>query len=321
MGGGNAPLNLIPRLQKIATKNTNFSITNEFGGIRQVFGTQSTLSGTTAYLCGVPINIPINLHNFQQNKYFLSSATCISDVLDSLGYKQAYFSSADLKFAGTRNLLNRHKIEVLDSKYFEQKGILPKKLPKSMRGVWGVKDSVIFNLAKDYLNDTTEPFALYISTIDTHTPYGFVDKENCTTNLEDSPYESAYLCTDKIVSAFVDYVQNSRFKDNTTIVILGDHLTWAPNFVTPHTTRFVFNAFINAKFTKHALDKTKYRTLSHFDITPLILDSVGLRVESFGLGRNPFYQKSLIESEYDINSFNDELKLRNKVYDSLWDAK
>lgn len=179
---------------------------------------------------------------------------------------------------------------------------------------------MIFGFAKDYLNAANKPFALYISTLDTHGPQGFVDKEHCP-NLDNS-YESAYLCIDKVVSDFIDYLQNSRFKDNTTIIILGDHLSSAYFIKAPIISRSVYNAFINAKWTKTPTHKLiKGRIISHFDITPLILDSLGIRAESFGLGRNPLYGKTLIESAFNIDSFNDELKLRNKIYDSLWDAK
>ena len=84
----------------------------------------------------------------------------------------------------------------------------------------------------------------------------------------------------------------------------------------------MYNAFINAKWTKNPSRKLiKRRVISHFDIAPLILDSLGIRAESFGLGRNPLYGKTLIESAFNIDSFNDELKLRSKVYDSLWEVK
>lgn len=316
--GGGESQNLIPNLQKIATDNINFSFHSEFGGIEQVFGTRTTINGIVGYLCGIPLNIPLGY--FETNKYFLSSATCISDILKDLGYKQSFVAGTDFSFAGKRNFLQSHNVEVMDLKYFQNKDMLPKKLPKNMEGVWSLKDAKMFELAKDYLEqiDNSNPFALYILTVDTHGPQGYVDKESCP-NLDNS-YESAYLCTDKIVSDFVAYLQNSRFKDNTTIIILGDHLGIA-HFINPHTQRNVFNAFINAKFTKYSPDKTKNRKLNHFDVTPLILDAIGMRVESFGLGRNPFYQKSLVESAYNITSFNDELKLRNKIYDSLWEVK
>lgn len=91
----------------------------------------------------------------------------------------------------------------------------------------------------------------------------------------------------------------------------------------PQGSKTVYNAFINAKWSKSPTKTlTKGRLLSHFDITPLILDSIGLRVKSFALGRNPLYENSLLENEfYSIGDFNAILKLRNKVYDDFWIGK
>ena len=306
-------------MQKIANENVNFSFSNNFGGIKQVYGTGGTINGIVGYMCAIPLNLPFGY--FDKNKYFLSSATCISDILNDFGYKQSFIAGTDFSFAGKRNFLQNHNVEVMDLKYFQNKGILPKKLPKEMEGVWSLKDAKMFELAKNHLEsmDTSNPFALYILTVDTHGPQGFVDKEYCP-NLDNS-YENAYICTDRVVSDFIDYLQHSKFKDNTTIVVLGDHLSIAHFIKMPTMSRSVYNAFIGAKFSTKLQNLTKNRAISHFDITPLILDSIGIRAESFGLGRNPLYGKTLIESAFNIDSFNDELKLRNKVYDSLWDTK
>ena len=310
-GGGN----LIPNLEKIANDNVSFSINDKFGGISQVFGVGGTASGIMGYLCGIPQNRFI--------KSFLVGATCISDILKDLGYKQSFIGGTDFSFAGQRDFLQTHNIEVMDLKYFQNKNILPKKLPQNMQGVWDLKDVKTFELAKKHLEQISgdSPFALFISTIDTHEPRGYVDKEYCP-HL-DNTYESAYLCTDSIVSDFVAYLQNSKFKENTTIIILGDHLKRTDFVKMPPGSKTIYNAFINAKWSKTPTKTlTKGRLLSHFDITPLILDSIGLRVESFALGRNPLYGNSLLENEfYSIGDFNAILKLRNKVYDDFWIGK
>ena len=192
-----------------------------------------------------------------------------------------------------------------------------------MQGIWGLKDAELFKLAKNHIESKLdlEPFALYISTIDTHsTENAWVDNVQCAGL--DFSYTSAIRCTDKIISDFVKWVQDSRFGSNTTIIILGDHLSMENKIFIPSAKRFVYNAFINAKFSqKPSVNLTKNHTLSHFDITPLILDSIGLRVEAFGLGRNPLYDKTLLESEFSVDDFNKTLMQRNKIYDSFWEVK
>lgn len=274
-------------------------------------------------MCGIPLNIPMS-DNIFHNEHFLDQAICVSDVLSDLGYKQAYFSSADLKFAGTRGFLQTHKVEVRDFIYFQNQKLLPEIVPPNLLGLWGAKDAVIFGFARDYIkNEAKTPFALYISTIDTHisnTDDDFVDREYCP-NVEQG-YSGTIKCTDKIISDFVKFVQESDIGKNTTIVILGDHLSRLQGVFPPQTERFVFNTFINAKFTqKPSPHLIKNRFLSHFDMTPLILDSIGLKTEFFGLGRNPLYQKTLLESSFYTSEFNELLSKRNKMYDKFWEVK
>ena len=330
-GGGNRTLaseyspfgELIPNLTQLALKHTNFSPTDALGGITQLSGTGWTIAGSISYLCGIPLNMPIGGNDFS-NKHFLDSAVCVSDILADLGYTQAYFSNLDSSFAGNKFFFESHKIKVLDLPYFQAQNLVPKDLPKEMQGIWGLKDAELFKLAKNHIESQTdsEPFALYISTIDTHQEEGFIDKAYCAIFGDNANYAGAFICADKIISDFVEWVRNSKFGANTTIIILGDHLSGTQGFFPPNAKRFVYNAFINAKFSqKPRANLTKNRTLSHFDITPLILDSLGIRTKAFGLGRNPLYGGTLLEHEFSIDDFNKSLMQRNKIYDSFWQVK
>ena len=307
----------MPNLSTLALKNTNFSTTDALGGIVQNSNSVNTITGTLAYLCAIPLNMPFYRNDFM-HEYFLDSAVCVSDILANLGYKQAYFLGVDSSFAGTKYLFQSHSVEVLDLPYFQSANQLPNPLPKAMQGFWGLKDSEIFNLAKNYMESLSEPFALYISTLDTHAGSSFVDSAHCA-GISES-YKGAILCSDKIISEFVDFVQDSRFGENTTIIILGDHLSHQPFFFPQNTKRFIYNTFINPRFTQiPSVNLTKNRQMTHFDISPLILDSLGIGVKSFGLGRNPLYGKTLLESEFDLEQFNALLWQRNKIYDSFWE--
>lgn len=323
MGGGDlySPFGeLIPHLSDLALHHTNFSSTSTLGGVNQLYGTGWTIAGTISYLCGLPLNMPIGGNEFK-NKHFLHSATCISDILANLGYEQVYFSGLDSDFAGTRSFFKTHKIEIMDLPFLQAQNLVPNPLPQDFYGAWSLKDEKMFEAAKQYFNSAKAPFAMYISTIDTHFPDGFVDKNYCKGIKDD--YQGAILCADTIIYDFVKFVQNSPLADNTSIIILGDHLTMKQNFFPEKAKhRFIYNAFINAKFTQKPTKKlTKQRQLSHFDITPLLLDSIGIKAEFFGLGRNPLYHKSLLESEFSIEELNEELKKRNKIYDSFWEVK
>ena len=266
--------------------------------------------------------MPINGNSFN-NKHFLDSAICVSDILADLGYKQAYFSNLDSKFSGMKFLMESHRVEVMDLPYFQAQNLVPNPLPKNMRGVWDLKDAELFKLAKNHLDslDDSQPFALYISTIDTHSSdNAWVDREFCP--WASASYYDIIYCNDRIIGDFVNFVQSSKFGKNTTIIVLGDHLSHQQGFFPYNTKRFIYNTFINPQFTqKPTIALTKNRDLSHFDITPLILDSLGIRAKSFGLGRNPLYGKSLLESEFSLEAFNALIWQRNKIYDSFWEVK
>lgn len=330
-GGGAEPEfspfgELIPNLSKLALENVNFSSSpdnaykNIVGGYKQLANTGWTIAGTISLLCGIPLNMPIHGNSFS-HKDFLASAVCVSDILADLGYKQAFFSGIHERFAARRELFETHKVQVLDLTHFQNEKLVPSPLPPEFRGEWDMKDAKTFELAKNFIaNSAQEPFALYFGIIDMHIKPKFIDNKICP-NLSPS-VQNAVICTDKILADFIKFVRESKFGKNTTIIILGDHLSMAQNTFPQSSNRFVFNAFINPKFTREAtLNLTKNRVLSHFDMTPLILDSIGLKTEFFGLGRNPLYHKTLLESTFSEAEFNALLGQRNKIYDKFWDVK
>lgn len=196
--------------------------------------------------------MPIYKNDFT-HEYFLDSAICVSDILAQVGYKQAIIAGTDFSFAGKKGFFQSHNIEVMDLPYFQAQNIMPNPLPKEMQGVWDLKDSKMFGLAKNHLEllGDSQPFALYLLSVDTHLN-GFIDTEICKGFGDDfrSNFRSMMLCNDKIISDFVRFVQNSRFGTNTTIIILGDHLSHQIFFFPDTAKRFIHNAFINPKFTQ-----------------------------------------------------------------------
>ena len=223
------------------------------------------------------------------------------------------FQGSDANFAATKGFFNSHHIQMRDSKYFENN----KMLQGEFGGAWGVKDSIVFHFAKDYLEnyDEKKPFALYILTADTHFPDGFVDPEVCP-NLS-STYENSVTCADKIINDFVTWFKTSKYAKNTSLIILGDHLSMKQKFFPQDSKRAVYNAFINTNINLKNKEITKNRSLSHFDITPMILESLGIHIDAFGLGRNPLTQRTLLENLGE-DEFNENLRKPSRVYEGFW---
>ena len=300
---------LIPNLTHLAQNGVNFSANGTLGGHLPTATTGSTMSATVSYICGIPLKFTSKFA--KQKNQILPNATCIGNVLDSLGYNQVAFTGQKSHFGGYATFIKSQHFNAFDADYFDENGLIKE------RANWGINDYELFGFAKQYLQDYKRdaPLAMYISTIDSHYP-GFVDKAFCK-DLETN-YENAIRCSDRIIGDFVEFVKKSRFGKNTTIVIVGDHLSTERNFVPQETHRYIYNAFINPHFSVNpSQNLTKNRELSHYDITALILDSIGFKVESFGLGRNPLYGKTLIE-QYGIDEFNRHIRAHSKVYEGFW---
>ena len=84
-------------------------------------------------------------------------------------------------------------------------------------------------------------------TVDTHFEDGYVC-EQCQNEFGDNQYANVMACSSRQVDAFVKWIQEQPFYENTTIIISGDHLTMDSDFcndVSDDLERSVYNAFIN----------------------------------------------------------------------------
>ncbi|RDU64706.1 LTA synthase family protein [Helicobacter sp. MIT 14-3879] len=310
MGGGGDYL--IPNLYNLTQKHINFSSTNNIGGFKQVGSTGWTIAGMIAQQCGIPLRIPIGGNDFTFSKTFLKNITCLSDILKSKNYKQLIIMGSDSTFAGKNHFFNTHNIEVRDINYFKKH----KLLPKDYKVNWGFEDKKVFEFAKQFLQTNAQyPFALQILTANTHSP-GYSDA-NC--NITQNVYKNSIICSDKEIYEFISWVKKQDFYKNTTIVLLGDHLTMQQNFFDEGTNnREVFNVFINTAWKNKNVERIKNRKFSHFDMFPTILSALGFNVNKIGLGVNLMSkEKTLIEAlgEDDLNT---NLNLNSRLYESFW---
>lgn len=318
---------LIPNLRVLANQSVNFSTTQSFGGHKQVGATSWTIAGIVGYMCGIPLNSPSIIA-----KSFLPNAECVSDSLTKMGYNQVMIMGSNDDFAARGAFLKSHNIKSKDVKYYKNIGALPSDYAHS----WGFSDSKLFEFAKDELKnlaDSADNFALYLLTNNTHSPDFFIES---TCGAIESNYQNAINCVDLLIGEFIAWIRTQDFYENTTILIVGDHLM-NTNLPLPRESRKIYNAFINPRFcdlrTKSANQKmdchdstrcaksrnddlTKSRNLSHFDFAPLILDSLGICTKSFGLGRNPLLGQTLLESNG--VDFATQISADSRLYESFW---
>lgn len=216
---------LVKHLRTLQPQSINFT------NIEQALGTSWTIAGMTSALCALPLVTPsTNEHSPQGNSMskmstFYSGATCMSDLLHKDGYKMVYRSGSELAFAGVDKLYKTHHFD-------DVKGIVELKSQlknKAYQTPWGLYDDTLFDISfSDFtkLSKSKQKFALFISTMDTHHPYGHVSKSCKAQTYKDGSNSmlNAVACSDELIARFIKQIQDSPYGKNTIIVVGSDHL-------------------------------------------------------------------------------------------------
>jgi hypothetical protein len=158
------------------------------------------------------------------NDFFQNSKECkivtIGDVLKKCGYI-SYHLSDNADFAGTRDILKLFKIDsILD-------GTFNGKYQVSNMPWGGVSDKDLFSEAKNVImrRNTHNPFFLFISTLSTHCPNGFVDDRMLEfIRKQKTTLETAALSTDWLIGDFIEFLQKEELLNNTIVYLFPDHL-------------------------------------------------------------------------------------------------
>ncbi|WP_041958035.1 sulfatase-like hydrolase/transferase [Sulfurospirillum arsenophilum] len=202
-----------------------------FTQIHQAQGTSWTIAGMTSVMCGLPLVTPsTDAHSAQGNSMskmstFYSGAVCMSDMLHKEGYKLIYRSGSPLDFAGVDKLYKTHQFDDIKG-IKELKGLLQN---PSYQTPWGLYDDTLFDIAmNDFkkFSKTKQKFAMFLSTMDTHHPYGHVSKSCKQQQYKDGSNTmlNAVTCSDELIAKFIKQIGESPYGKNTIIVVASDHL-------------------------------------------------------------------------------------------------
>ena len=312
--GGAQKISYIPNLENYALKYDNFSSGEKLGGFVPVSGTTYTLAGMISQNSGVNFKLPINIMDKDMVK--MDSVYALGDVLLDNGYKNYLMMGSQAIFASRDKYFKNHgNYEIFDYKYAINYGLIP----IDYLVWWGYEDKKLFEFAKNKLKDISkekQPFNLTLLTADTHFTDGYLDSE-CDTPF-DKKYANVMHCSDKMINDFITWVMEQDFYKNTTIVLVGDHLTMQSSFydnIDKNYTRSVYNVFINSRVKS---DTTKNRTFSSMDIYPTTLASLGVKIDGdrLGLGTNMYSNKKTLMEELSYKYVSNELKKRSSFYDN-----
>ena len=312
--GGQFEQNFIPELCFLAEQNINFSNTKGLGGITMYDGTSWTAAGMFSATSGLTVKVPVFTNAYARSENFMPGVYTVGDILEKNGYNQVILMGSDAGFANRDLYFKQHgNYKIVDINSVKKDG----KLPSSYKQWWGFEDKKLFEYAKEEITELSkkdEPFNLTLLTADTHFPNGYLC-EDCQDDY-DSQYSNVLRCSSKKINEFVEWIKKQDFYDNTTIIIMGDHLTMDPEFmnnVEKGYNRTIYNCIINSAIPS---ENEKERQFATFDLMPTTLASLGVEIEGerLGLGTNLFSDKKTITEKYGYDYSNRELAKKSEFY-------
>ena len=326
--GGGMDFNCIPELTQLAEENTNFSNTDKLGGGHPAYGGTWTMAGIFSQTSGIPIKNSeqtddVNATLAEQSS-FSSQARNLEDILADEGYNQCFMIGSDATFGGRRAYFESHgkgKTEICDYYTAKENG----QIPEDYYVWWGYEDQKLFANAQEKLTELSskdEPFNFTMLTVDTHFEDGYVC-DLCQDEFGDNQYANVMACSSRQIDAFIKWIQEQPFYENTTIVLSGDHLTMDSDFcndVSEDYERSVYNVFINLpEDLDTSFEKTHNREFATLDMFPTTLAAMGVKIEGdkLGLGVNLFSDEQTLTEQYGRDGLDKELMKKSKFYDML----
>ena len=319
--GGGFKKNVIPELTRIAQENEDFSGEDtKLNGGYCMPGATWTMGAMFGQTSGLPLSINIDQNGMDTQDSFFSGVIALGDILENAGYSQTLMIGSDATFGGRRLYFTEHgDYDIVDYNYALDTSMIP----ENYKVWWGYEDQKLLEFAKKRLvevDESGEPFCLMLLTADTHFEDGYVC-EYCWDFYRKNQYANVMACSSRQVSEFVSWIQQQSFYENTTIVLVGDHLTMDSDFcedVDSDYVRKVYTSYINSSVE---VEVNKERNFTTFDFFPTTLAALGVEIEGerLGLGTNLFSTKQTLTERFGIESVRNEIERRSKLLEKLAD--
>lgn len=309
-------VNYIPELTALAKENVSFSHNDGLGGAYSYAGTTWTASAMVAQTSGLPIKVPVLADAYGSDEGFMPGITSIGEILVGEGYNISLLMGSDASFHGKESYFVEHgDYHIVDTDSLKEEG----RLPEDYHEWWGFEDEKLFAFAKEELTSLAEegkPFSLTMLTSDTHFPDGYICPD-CG-NEHESQYSNVLSCSSKRVYDFVQWIKEQPFYKDTTIVIVGDHLTMDANFLEDldeNYVRTVYNCIINSAVEPVSDKNREYGT---FDMFPTTLAAMGVKIEGdrLALGTNLFSAEKTLTEMYGFEELDTELQKNSDFYNA-----
>lgn len=319
--GGAFEENVIPELTEIAQENEDFSgEVEKLNGAYASTGATWTMGAMFAHTSGLPLNVSIDENNMDTQEHFFPGIITLGDILSEEGYSQTLLIGSDATFGGRRLYFTDHgNYDIIDYPYAIENGMIP----QDHYVWWGYEDYYLFDFAKEKLEELSDqgnPFNLTMLTVDTHFEDGYLCNK-CTDSYGADQYSNVMACSSRQIGEFIQWIQQQDFYENTTVVLVGDHLTMDADYcedISEEYERKTYVSYINAPVENRTDITREYATL---DLFPTTLAALGAEIDGnrLGLGTNLFSSDQTLTERFGIDQIDKELRKKSKMMEELAD--
>ena len=284
-----------------------------FENIKQLNDSNFTIAGMVGSLCGIPLTHPSGNNSLGAVDEFYPGARCFGDVLKEFGYDLSFIQGSNIKFSGIKQLYEQHGFDIVKGKdYFIRKH------PDYKMHEWGIYDDNLLDEAYSIFKDRIKlgPQALFLATIDSHYPYGYISK-SCKGEINENlnpPIISAASCSSYQISNFIKKIRSNKDTKDSIIVVVSDHLGMGAE------TQSIFQDversnlfFIN--LPKQAKGKAVPKVGSQLDIATTVLNVLGIN-EKIGVGINLLGKDNSLAKDKNVEKI---LSANKNYFLKLWE--
>lgn len=317
--GGARDVNMIPELYELALDNINFSHNDGVGGCNHITGATWTTGAIVAHTAGIPLKTSwefTNRYDFEIS--MLPGASTIVEILKDQGYNYTFMCGSNATYGARAQYFEQHGADNIVDYY---SAINDGYIMEGYFEWWGLADSDLYMYAQnklDELSSQEEPFAMTLLTVDTHAPGGYI----CSMCMDDyeEQYDNVLTCASYQLYDFLDWLSYQDYYENTTIVIVGDHLTMDNDYMLralgdEYDTyeRALYNCFIN---TAVEPVNAKNRVFTQFDLFPTTLAALGAEItgDRLALGTNLFSDIPTLAEKMGFDELDKELSRASEMY-------
>lgn len=261
--------NLTPNLTQLSQKWTYFNHMPVGPGSGWTSGSLYT------HQVGVPA-----FFKGQGNDFFQGSKkvklTGLGHILNKAGYNIKYLVG-HAEFSGMSDILTAYNIPVVSEK---------NSIGKYPSTDVGLNDYDLFKEAKLQINQFQQqkgkPFALFLSTINTHFPNGIYDKRmEKFISKKDNNLEFSVAAVDYLIGDFLKFLKEKKLLENTSIYIFPDHtLMGSSGPVLEKLKKSKRQIYLITNVKRNIVNKDTNKMIYQIDLPRIIIDGAEIKTNA-----------------------------------------